>query len=100
MAAICSGQVELFHHSINLPATISKLISTSDKGKTKANPRVLQKGTTALVEITLRASSSNPAARSPVIPLETAVDNKEMGRVLIRRGGETIAAGVVEAILA
>jgi translation elongation factor EF-1alpha len=25
--------------------------------------------------------------------LETAKDNKEMGRVLIRRAGETIAAG-------
>jgi len=38
---------------------------------------------------------------SPIlgIPLETFSANKEMGRVLIRRGGETIAAGVVTEIL-
>lgn len=56
-----------------------------------ANDRVLQKGMTATVEITLRAAPGS--IRVPSIPLETAADNKEMGRVLIRRGGETIAAG-------
>lgn len=45
---------------------------------------------TATVEISLRALSGS---RVPTIPLETASVNKEMGRVLIRRGGETIAAG-------
>lgn len=59
----------------------------------KKNPRVLQKGTTAMVELTLRSSTGS--SRTAAIPLETAVDNKEMGRVLIRRGGETIAAGMV-----
>ena len=32
-------------------------------------------------------------ARNAVIPLEPFSTNKEMGRILIRRGGETIAAG-------
>lgn len=96
---------------MNLPANISKLISISEKGQVIKNKprsvssyntsarrqadsnRVLQRGTTALVEITLRASSNS--SRAATIPLETAADNKEMGRVLIRRSGETIAAGVV-----
>jgi hypothetical protein len=33
-------QVELFHHSMNLPANITKLISISEKGQViKKNPR-------------------------------------------------------------
>jgi elongation factor 1 alpha-like protein len=54
--------------------------------------RVLQKGVTATVEFSLRALPNN--SRPATIPLETASGNKEMGRVLIRRGGETIAAGM------
>lgn len=96
---ILSGTaVELFHHSVNFPANITRLISISEKGKViKANPRVLQKGVTATVEITLRppTGSSRPAT----IPLETASENKEMGRVLLRRGGETVAAGMVTDLL-
>ncbi|EIW70184.1 hypothetical protein TREMEDRAFT_71549 [Tremella mesenterica DSM 1558] len=97
---IISGTpVELFHHSVNLPATISKLISISEKGQvTRKNPRVLQKGTTATVELTFRPTGGS--SKVPTLALETAAENKEMGRVLIRRGGETIAAGVVMEILA
>ena len=54
-------------------------------------PRVLQKGVTALVEVSLRPTTTG--GRIPSLPLETAAENKEMGRVLIRRQGETIAAG-------
>lgn len=87
--------VELFHHSVNLPATFTRLLSVSERGKVvKTNPRVLQKGMTATVEITLRASKGS-TTRTATMPLETAAENKEMGRVLIRRGGETIAAGMV-----
>lgn len=94
---ILGTAVELFHHSVNVPAHITKLVATMEKGKVvKQNPRVLQKNVHATVEITLRAptGSSRPAA----IPLETAQENKEMGRVLLRRGGETIAAGMVSGI--
>ncbi|OCF45383.1 elongation factor 1 alpha-like protein [Kwoniella heveanensis CBS 569] len=96
---ITGTAVELFHHSMNLPATISRLVSISEKGLVvKKNPRVLQRGTTATVELTLRpnngnGSSNSTSSKAPSIPLETTADNKEMGRVLIRRGGETIAAG-------
>ncbi|WVF71966.1 hypothetical protein IAT40_006776 [Kwoniella sp. CBS 6097] len=102
---ITGTAVELFHHSMNLPATISKLVSISEKGQVvKKNPRVLQKGTTATVELTLRSNNGNgnsnaSSSKAPSIPLETTADNKEMGRVLIRRGGETIAAGVVLELL-
>jgi uncharacterized protein YceH (UPF0502 family) len=54
---------------------------------------VLQKGVHAEVEISLRAPTQSSSTRAPVIPLETAQVNKEMGRVLLRRGGETVAAG-------
>lgn len=62
-----------------------------------AGPRfsVLTKGMSAEVHITIRSASlSGPAARAQPIPLEPFSVNKEMGRILIRRGGETIAAGV------
>ena len=38
---------------------------------------------------------SGSAAVARGIPLETFTNNKEMGRILIRRGGETIAAGKI-----
>jgi elongation factor 1 alpha-like protein len=56
--------------------------------------RVLTKGSSAEIQITLRGNGgagASSAVRS--IPLEPFSLNKEMGRVLIRRGGETIAAG-------
>ncbi|KAL7424238.1 hypothetical protein Q5752_001824 [Cryptotrichosporon argae] len=90
--------VELFHHSVNLPAAITKLLAISERGQVvKQRPRVLQKGVTATVEITLRAP--NGAAKPPVLALETGAENKDMGRVLVRRAGETIAAGVVIELL-
>lgn len=90
--------VELFHHSNNVPATISKLRAVLDKGTvSKRNPRVLQRGMQAEVEITLRANPN--ALRAPSIAIEPASVNKDMSRVLLRRGGETIAAGVVMEIL-
>jgi elongation factor 1 alpha-like protein len=107
-------QVELFHHSRDLPATISKLVSTLDRasGKViKRNPRcvlpldgegpltlfrVLTKGMSAEVQVALRPNGVSVGGSSSVvqpIPLEPFAQSKEMGRILIRRGGETIAAG-------
>lgn len=98
---IISGTpVELFHHSNNVPATISKLRSVLDKGVvSKKNPRVLQKGVQAEIEITLRTPNQSSMLKAPSIAIEPASVNKEMGRVLLRRGGETIAAGVVMELL-
>lgn len=53
----------------------------------------------AEVHITLRTTSmSGPAARVQPIPLETFAVNKDMGRLLLRRGGETVAAGLSQNI--
>lgn len=98
MPIITGTQVELFHHSVNVPAAITRLLAINEKGQVvKTNPRVLQKGVTATVEITLRPPTGS--SRTAAIPLETAAENKEMGRVLIRRSGETIAAGMVTQLL-
>ncbi|KAK2466434.1 hypothetical protein APHAL10511_002076 [Amanita phalloides] len=97
------ASVELFHHSRDLPATISKLLTILDRTTgtvTKSNPRVLGKGVSAEVEISLRITSISGAASSVrTIPIEPFSVNKEMGRVLLRRGGETIAAGIVLKLL-
>ncbi|KAI0722180.1 EF Tu GTP binding domain-containing protein [Cerioporus squamosus] len=89
--------VELFHHSRDVPASISRLISVLDRSNgsvVKSKPRVLTKNMSAEVEISLRSSTySGPASRALPIPLEPFSVNKEMGRILIRRGGETIGAG-------
>ncbi|KAF8640104.1 hypothetical protein AX17_001340 [Amanita inopinata Kibby_2008] len=91
--------VELFHHSRELPAMVSRLTSILDRATgrvTKTNPRVLTKNMSAEVEITLRTTSmSGSLSRVRSIPIEPFSANKDMGRILLRRGGETVAAGVV-----
>ena len=108
------NKIELFHHSRDVPATISNLIATLDRASgtvIKKKPRsvlpvdrqqlktdshinsVLTKGASAEVQIVLRTTSlSGPSIARP-IPLEPFSVNKDMGRVLLRRGGETIGAG-------
>ncbi|KAF8138143.1 P-loop containing nucleoside triphosphate hydrolase protein [Boletus edulis] len=91
---ISGASVELFHHSRDVPATISKLVANLDRATgsvTKKNPRVLTKGTSAEIEITLRGDGPGGVAKP--IPIEPFAVNKDMGRFLLRRGGETIAAG-------
>ncbi|KAJ7781566.1 P-loop containing nucleoside triphosphate hydrolase protein [Mycena metata] len=95
---IAGAMVELFHHSRDVPASVSKLIATLDRasGKVvKSNPRVLAKASSAEVQITLRSTGSSTRP----IPLEPYAKNKAMGRILIRREGETIAAGIVMEVL-
>lgn len=111
-------QIVLHRQSLNEPGTIIKLESIIDRnsGKViKKNPRLLfiivftsiisnimtrliimdfcrhvPKSTTAIVEIKL---PNRP------IPLETFDDNKELGRIMLRKGGETIAAGIVKKVI-
>ncbi|CAG8519580.1 14783_t:CDS:10 [Dentiscutata erythropus] len=85
--------VILHRQSLNEPANIIKLVDIINKNTgevIKKNPRHLPKSTTATVEIKL---SNRP------IPLEAFKDNKELGRIMLRKGGETVAAGVVVDIL-
>ena len=75
------------------PASVIKLVEIIDKSTgevTKRNPRCLTKGMTAKIQIKL--------AQRP-IPLETFKDNKQMGRIMLRKDGDTVAAGVVNEIL-
>ncbi|KAI7901247.1 P-loop containing nucleoside triphosphate hydrolase protein [Cokeromyces recurvatus] len=84
--------VVLHHGSLDEPAMISKLIEILDKSTgevVKKNPRCLTKGMTAKVQIKL---THRP------IPLETFKDNKQLGRVMLRKNGETVAAGVVNKV--
>ncbi|KAG8915337.1 Hsp70 suppressor, GTPase facilitates ribosomal subunit dissociation [Tulasnella sp. 408] len=97
---ITSGaSVELFHHSRDTPASISKLLATLDRNTgnvIKASPRVLTKNTSAKIQLSLRGGTlSAPSSKAVSIPIETFASNKEMGRILLRRGGETIAAGTL-----
>ncbi|KAI8145405.1 P-loop containing nucleoside triphosphate hydrolase protein [Fennellomyces sp. T-0311] len=91
---ITSGYPVVLHNQgLDEPASIIKLLSILDKSTgevTKRNPRHLAKGMTAKVKIQL----TNRA-----IPLETFKDNKHLGRIMLRKDGETVAAGVVTEIL-
>ncbi|KXN87962.1 HBS1-like protein [Leucoagaricus sp. SymC.cos] len=94
------ASVELFNQSRDVPATTSKLLALIDRTTgevSKKNPRVLVKNTSAEIEISLQNTRSATGPKG--IPLEPFSSNKDMGRILLRRGGETIAAGVVLQIL-
>ncbi|KAJ1914402.1 hypothetical protein IWQ60_008819 [Tieghemiomyces parasiticus] len=74
--------------SRNEPAYISRLVAQLDKRTgevTKKKPRHLPKSSTAKVEITTQRP----------ICLDTFERSKSFGRVTLRKGGETIAAGIV-----
>ncbi|BGP48462.1 hypothetical protein JCM10450v2_004338 [Rhodotorula kratochvilovae] len=92
--------VELFHHSQDIPAMIVALDALLDKttgAVSRANPRMLTKGVSARIRVQLRAAPG--AGRTGGIPLEPFAANKGMGRVLFRRNGETVAAGIVLEVL-
>lgn len=61
-----------------------------------SSPSVLTKNSSAEVQISLRAAVGTVAKP---IPLEPFSANKDMGRILIRREGESIGAGIVLSIL-
>jgi len=96
---IAGSSIELFHQSRNVPASLSKLVATLDRSTgevIKKNPRVLAKNISARVEIAIRTTTlSGQSGIAGSIPLETSRMNKDMGRILIRRNGETVAAGIV-----
>lgn len=94
--------VELFHHSRDVPATITALEAVLDKASgevVKANPRMLTKNSSARIQVQLRPPVGGGGTRKAVLPLEPFSVNKGMGRVLFRRGGETVGAGIVLGLL-
>ncbi|KAL3810929.1 hypothetical protein ACHAXA_001102 [Cyclostephanos tholiformis] len=88
---IRGSQVLLHMHSIDVPAVVSRLISTERRGDAnpRMNPRVLVGGATATVEITL----------SEKVVIEESIQCKALGRFVLRRGGDTIAVGLIDKVL-
>lgn len=84
---LTGSSASLHHHSLDVPCTITELVSSIDKsgsGKSGRKPRVLGKGATAMVKISVP---------SPGLPVE--VNRKDLSRILLRMHGETVAAGNV-----
>lgn len=80
--------VLLHHHSLVEPAIVSKLKAQLHKGTgeiIKKNPRCLTNNSCALIELSFQRA----------IAIEKYSDLKEMGRIMLRVGGTTIAAGLV-----
>lgn len=78
----------LHHHSLVEPATVSKLRAQLHKGTgeiIKKNPRCLTNNSCALIELSFQR----------VIAIERYADLKEMGRIMLRVNGHTIAAGLI-----
>jgi len=93
---IIRGAQVLFHmHCLDVPAVVSKLISSqkiiSNHSNKKSNrpPRVLTGGCQATVELKLQEK----------ICMEAYSDCRSLGRFVLRRSGNTIALGVIEKIL-
>ena len=89
---IIRGAQALLHmHSIDTPAVVSKLICTKNRdGSVKRQkPRVLAGGASASVEITLDQK----------ISISKYADCRALGRFVLRRGGDTIAVGIIDEIL-
>ncbi|ORX92697.1 hypothetical protein K493DRAFT_285504 [Basidiobolus meristosporus CBS 931.73] len=81
----------LHHQSLNEPAVITNLLEVLDKSTgevVKKKPRCLTKATTATIEI----KTQRPLC------LETYKEFKDLGRVMLRKGGDTIAAGIITEI--
>jgi elongation factor 1 alpha-like protein len=88
-APILRGTQVSFHmHSVDIPATITKLISMTTTTRTDANPRFLGGGSSALVELKL----------SERVCLEEYKLCRALGRFVLRRNGTTIAFGTVDAL--
>lgn len=90
---ITKGFPVVFHYqSINEPAVIKRLLCQLNRSTgevIKRKPRCLVKNSSAIVEIELERSMC----------VELYSEYKDLGRFMLRNGGHTIAAGVVEEIV-
>lgn len=87
---IIRGAQVVFHmHSLDVPTVLTKLIAVlnNDGSVKKERPRVLTRGASASVELTV----------SEKIVMEAFSECRSLGRFVLRRGGETIAIGVIDA---
>jgi len=84
------SQVVLHLHNIDVPAVVTKLISSLNKQQEviAKKPRCVPKHSNAIVEITTEYP----------ICVEKYADFAKFGRLTIRVSGETVAAGVIEEV--
>lgn len=89
---IIRGAQAIFHmHSLDVPVVLTKLVATlkRDGSVKKDRPRALTSGVSAKIELTL----------SDKIVMEPFSQCRSLGRFVLRRGGETIAIGVIDSTL-
>jgi len=89
---IIRGAQVVFHmHSLDVPTVLTNLIAVlnNDGSVKKERPRVLTRGVSASVELTV----------SEKIVMEAFSECRSLGRFVLRRGGETIAIGVIDTTL-
>ncbi|WKX91164.1 hypothetical protein Q1695_009755 [Nippostrongylus brasiliensis] len=82
-------RAELYCHSLCEPCTVVKLISAINKANgevIKERPRCLSKHMSGMVEIETERE----------VAIDSYTNCKALGRITIRAGGQTLAAGIVE----
>ena len=82
------SKLVLHHQQLAIPAHITRLVAILDPttgAVTRAGPRFVPKNTTATLELKLDTT----------VCIENFRACREMGRVLLRAAGKTVAAGVV-----
>ena len=85
-------QVSVHVHATHESGQVSQLVTLLNPktgAVVKARPRVLTKGQTALVEVTV----------SRALCLELYTDFRALGRIALRDAGQTLAVGIVTALL-
>lgn len=86
---IIRGAQVIFHmHSLDVPTVLTKLVAIlkRDGSIKKERPRALTSGVSAKIEFTV----------SDKIVMESFSQCRSLGRFVLRRGGETIAIGVID----
>jgi len=89
---IIRGAACIFHmHQLDVPCHLPRLVKTlkSDGTTGKERPRALTANTQAVIEIKLNMP----------IAMESFSDCRALGRFVLRRGGDTIAVGMIEQVL-
>jgi len=93
-AALSRGMpCEAYCHAASVPAVLASLVCRIDRQGRRVNgprPRVLLPGGAAVVQLQL--------SRAVCVELYAAC--RPMGRVVLREGGKTLAAGTITAVLA
>lgn len=91
MPILQGSTVIVQHRSVDVQAIVKRLKRLLDKStgaSIKQNPRVLTKNSMAMVDIELCAGERS-------LCVDSFKRIKDMGRITVRRGGETIAAGII-----